>query len=277
MRFAVGLYVAVWIGSGGAARAQQFEVASVKPSRADAVPEGQIRAMDMMAEGVAAGFVPVQGTTLSAHSRTLAQLVAMAFTVKPSAVTGPGWITELRYDIDAKLPEGASTKDANVMLQHLLEERFALRTHTDTKKTGGYALLVAKDGPKLAAGMPESDAPIDKEEMQRRVQERMRQRMDALSKSGGLRGYSSWGSNRATSGQIAQGVSGMIKAPVVDETGLAGKYDVRIEMLPGESPDDSVEYRMSLALAKLGLKLEARKTEVTLLVVDSASKTPTAN
>ena len=97
MRLAVGLYVAVWIGSGGAARAQQFEVASVKPSRADAVPEGQIRAMDMMAEGVAAGFVPVQGTTLSAHSRTLAQLIAMAFTVKPSAVTGPGWITELRY------------------------------------------------------------------------------------------------------------------------------------------------------------------------------------
>ena len=69
----------------------------------------------------------------------------------------------------------------------------------------------------------------------------------------------------------------MIKAPVVDETGLAGKYDVRIEMLPGESPDDSVEYRMSLALAKLGLRLESRKTEVTLLVVDSASKTPTAN
>jgi uncharacterized protein (TIGR03435 family) len=160
--------------------------------------------------------------------------------------------------------------------QHLLEERFALRTHTETKKTGGYALVVAKDGPKLAPAV-ESGAPIDKEEMQRRVQERARQRMEELAKSGRLGGFSSWGSNQATSAQIAQGVSGMIRAPVVDETGLTGKYDVRVEMLPGESPDDAVEYRISLALAKLGLKLESRKTEVTMLVVDSASRTPTEN
>jgi uncharacterized protein (TIGR03435 family) len=108
MPWVIGLCVAVWIGSGGAALGQQFEVASVKPSRAaEGMSEGQIRAQDMMAENISAGVVPVKGATVSAHNRTLAQLIAMAFKVKPSSVTGPKWISERRYDIDAKLPEGA--------------------------------------------------------------------------------------------------------------------------------------------------------------------------
>ena len=78
-----------------------------------------------------------------------------------------------------------------------------------------------------------------------------------MKKSGVLqRGFSSWGSSQATSAQIAESVGRMIKAAVVDETGLTGKYDVRIELLAGETPDETPEYRMTLALAKLGLKLE---------------------
>jgi uncharacterized protein (TIGR03435 family) len=278
VRFAIGLSMAVWLASGGAALGQQFEVASVKASRAaEGMAEAQIRAQDMMHEQMPAGLAPMKGATVVAHNRTLAQLVAMAYSVRPSSVTGPNWITELRYDVDAKLPEGAPAKDANEMLRRLLEERFGLRTHMETKATAGFALVVAKDGPKLTPAAAAPSAPLDQEEMQRRAQERMRQRMAEMNKPGGMRGSSSWGSSQATTAQIADGVSRMIKAPVVDETGLKGKYDVRVEMLAGESPDDTVEYRMSLALAKLGLKLESRKTEVNRVVVDSASKTPTEN
>jgi uncharacterized protein (TIGR03435 family) len=276
MRWSLALHVAVYIGSGGLALGQQFEVASVKPSRAtDSMPEGQIRAQDMMHEMMPTDNLPLKGATLSAHNRTLAQLIAMAHKVKPSSVTGPSWITELRYDVDAKLPEGASSNDAHEMLRHLLKERFVLRTHPETKTTGGYALVAAKDGPKLKPAEPPAQ-PLDREELMRRAQEQMRKRMEELAKSGGPRAYSSWGSSQATGAQIAEAVSRMIHSPVVDETGLTGKYVIRIELVR-ESPDDTEEYRVSLALAKLGLKLESRKTEITSLVVDSASKTPTEN
>src|SRR4051812_5257434 len=232
MRRAIGVYVAGSILCAGAVRGQQFEVASVKPSRAaEGMSERMLQAQDGMYESMPAGFLPLTGATVTAHNRTLAQLIAMAFRIKPSAVTGPGWIAELRYDIDAKLPEGASSKESNEMLRRLLEERFGLRTHLETKTTGGYALTVGKDGPKLTPAQANPATPLDKEEMQRRVQEMQRQRMDEVKKSGVMqRGYSSWGSNQATTGQIAEAVGRMIKAPVVDETRLTGKYEVRVEM-----------------------------------------------
>jgi uncharacterized protein (TIGR03435 family) len=263
----------------GGVGGQQFEVASVKPSKAaEGMAEAMVRAQDSMYESMPAGFAPIKGVTLTAHNRTLAHLIAMAFRIKPSAVTGPGWITELRYDVDAKLPEGASTKESNEMLRHLLEERFGLRTHSETKGTSGYALTVGKDGAKLTPAAPPSSAPLDQEEMRRQAQERMRQRMDQMKKSGVMqRGYSSWGSSQATSAEIAESVGRMIKAAVVDETGLKGKNDIQIVMQAGESPDETPEYRMTLALAKFGLRLEPRKTQVTLLVVDAAAKTPTEN
>src|SRR5262245_59847840 len=134
MRQPIAFYVTVWTLSVGAALGQQFEVASVKPSRAsEGMPEGLLRAQDAMYEGMPAGFLPIKGATVTAHNRTLAQLIAMAYKIKPSSVTGAGWLTELRYDVDAKLPEGASSKDANEMLRRLLEERFGLRTHPETK------------------------------------------------------------------------------------------------------------------------------------------------
>jgi len=265
------------MGCGPIARAQQFEVASVKPSDMSAVSEGQIRAQDMVATMTPPGFLPLKGASVSIRLRTLAQLVSMAYKVPVVNVIGPKWISEARFDIEAKLPEGAPSKDANAMLQKLLEERFALKTHSETKTAGGYALVVAKDGPKLGPAIEQGE-PFDKEEMQRRARERMEKRMEEMRKSGGSRGgYSTWHADSASTATIAENVGRMIKAPVVDETKLTGKYEANIELGPGESPDEPIEYRMSQALAKLGLKIEARKTPVQTLVVDSVLKTPTEN
>ncbi|MDF3041262.1 MAG: hypothetical protein K0Q71_3968, partial [Thermomicrobiales bacterium] len=75
---------------------------------------------------------------------------------------------------------------------------------------------------------------------------------------------------------IAQNVSRTIQAPVVDETGLTEKYDVTLEVPRGEE-GETVAHRVAQALAKLGLKLEAKRVQVDTLVVESASKTPTEN
>jgi uncharacterized protein (TIGR03435 family) len=271
------LYVAVLLGYSATAGGQEFEVAAVKPEPPLEGPAiAKARAQDSMYSMMPAGFLPVKGGRVSLEQRTFAQLVAVAYKLKPSDVTGPGWIAEQRYNIQAKLPEGADPKDANAMLKRLLEERFALKAHSETKTVSGYALLAAKDGPKLKPA-EEHPEKLDPEEMSRRSRERAQARMEEMLKTGRARGYSSWSSNSATMAQIAENVGRMIKSPVTDETGLTGKYDVEVVLLPGESDDDTVEYRMAQALAKLGLKLESRKTTVTLLVVDSASKTPTEN
>jgi uncharacterized protein (TIGR03435 family) len=276
VRAAIGLYVVLLLGDSWIAGGQEFEVASVKPAPTAEGSEGRIRAQDMMWDMMAGRGVPVNGGRVSLKDATLAQLVAMAHKVKPGDVTGPGWITELRYYVEAKLPESAQAKDAPEMLRRLLEERFGLKTHTDTKTTNGYALVVAKDGPKLKPAV-EPTAPLDREEIPRQLLEQSRKRVEELSKAGPMRGYRSWGSNQTTMAGVAENVGRMIQAPVTDETGLPGKYDVRVELFPGESRDETVEHRMALALAKLGLKLDSRKTTVTLLVVDAASKTPTEN
>src|SRR5262249_51956426 len=86
---------------------------------------------------------------------------------------------------------------------------------------------------------------------------------------------SHWPMKQATTSDIAQRLAGHIHMPIVDMTGLEGKYDVEIdiEQRPGDSPD----YAVSQAVAKLGLKLDSRKVPTLFLVVDKAEKTPTEN
>lgn len=250
----------------------QFEVASVKPSPAPDGPLAQamIRAQEASQGSMPPGFLPMKGDTVTLRNRSLRQLISSAHRVAMNNVSGPGWISELRFDIEAKVPAGAPAGTAHEMLQALLEERFALRTHRETRTVTGYALVVAKDGPRLA--------PPTEPAAQPSPEERKRQ-MDKLMEQARQRGgsFSTWGSNSATAAQIAEAVSRMIHAPVTDQTGLEGKYSVTVEVPPAESPDDPMEHRVAQAVAKLGLKLESRKTTVSVLVVDSASKTPTEN
>jgi len=80
--------------------------------------------------------------------------------VKPFQITGPDWLATTRFDIVAKLPDGASKDDAPKMLQALLEERFKLAVHRDSKEHPVLALVVGKGGPKLKES-PEAPQPID--------------------------------------------------------------------------------------------------------------------
>src|ERR1035437_614025 len=138
----------------------EFEVASIKAAPA---PEGQagemkLRAMDGMVE-MMVGTIPMKGMTVTMDSRTLQQLVATAYKVRPSEVAGPGWISDLRFNVEAKLPAGADKKSANEMLQRLLAERFGLKIHRETRTSAGFVLTVGKDGAHLTPpGAPRPSA-----------------------------------------------------------------------------------------------------------------------
>lgn len=134
-----------------------FEVASIKP----AAPVDQAKMMAAMQGG---GKMPVGANVDSKRAEytylDLKALISLAYGVKPYQITGPDWLSGTRFDIIAKLPDGASKDDAPKMLQSLLEDRFKLATHRTNAEHPVLALVVGKGGPKLKAST-ETPVAID--------------------------------------------------------------------------------------------------------------------
>lgn len=168
----VGLTIAGLLFVTGGAFAQTapklaFEVASVKP----AAPLDMQKLAASMRGG---GQMPV-GAHLGASRAeftymALRELIVMAYKVKPYQISGPDWLANQRFDIVAKYPDGATKKDVPQMLQALLEDRFKLTLHRETKEHPVLALVMGKGGSKLkdSGSVPQpidEDSPLKPGEM----------------------------------------------------------------------------------------------------------------
>ena len=127
-----------------------FDVATIKPS-------GNLQAQ--MAAGKLHIGMSIDAARVDIGSMSLADLIPVAFAVKPYQVSGPDWMREARFDILAKMPEGATKDQVPLMLQALLEDRFKLVVRRETKDHPIYALVAGKTGPKLKESAPDADAP----------------------------------------------------------------------------------------------------------------------
>src|SRR6185312_11305322 len=139
-----------------------FEVATIKPS----APLDQAK---LIASIQAGGKLPIganiDGSRAEYKYLDLKSLMSYAYGVKPYQITGPDWMATTRFDIEAKMPDGAKKDDASKMLQSLLEERFHLQVHHETTEHPVLALVAGKNGPKLkaSAGKPaaiDESAPL---------------------------------------------------------------------------------------------------------------------
>lgn len=166
-------FFAAFLFAAGAARAQtpsagkSFDVATIKPSAP--LDFAKLRA------DAQAGKLPRLGPHIDASRAeyiymTPKQLLAIAYHVKEYQVSGPDWIGDQRFDIEATIPDGASRDDVPAMLQSLLKDRFKLTAHTSTEEHKVLALIVGKSGPKLkeASAPPAIDvnAPLKPGEQQ---------------------------------------------------------------------------------------------------------------
>ena len=131
-----------------------FEVATIKP----AAPLDMAKIQAAVQGG---GKMPVGANVDNRRAEytylDLKSLIAYAYGAKPYQITGPDWMAKTRFDIVAKMPDGATKEDAPKMLQSLLEERFKLTTHRATAEHPVLALVVGKGGPKLKAS---AEAPV---------------------------------------------------------------------------------------------------------------------
>jgi uncharacterized protein (TIGR03435 family) len=234
-----------------------FEVATIKPS-APLDPAKMIAAMQ------SGGKMPIGANIDSRRAEytylDLKSLMTYAYGVKPYQISGPDWMSTTRFDIIAKMPEGATKDDAPKMLQALLEDRFKLEVHRTSAEHPVMALVVGKGGPKLKASEEtpvaiDESAPLKPGEVKMDGAEGpVRMKIDVTTGSSvvdmGLRGKVTQKLNPATQSlhiefkmttmsgfadivaqlftQLGGGATG--GRQVVDMTGIKGNYDASIDL-----------------------------------------------
>jgi uncharacterized protein (TIGR03435 family) len=224
----------------GAAMAQTaaFEVASVKP--AAPLDRGQILS------GEAHVGMKIDAARVDIGSMSLADLIRVAYRVKPYQISGPDWMASERFDVLAKMPEGANREQVPEMLQALLAERFKLTVHRESKEHAVYALVVGKNGPKLKESLADADAPAgagapdasDNVNPQVRVSGRGENASVSISGGGIGTARMSMGPNgtmrleapKMNMPALADTLSRFFDRPVVDLTELKGTYQVALEL-----------------------------------------------
>ncbi|MDP9051995.1 MAG: TIGR03435 family protein [Acidobacteriota bacterium] len=132
-------------GAKAAAAVPVFEVASVRP----AAPIDQMTIFAGLRAGKRPEEMHIDGQRATFKYMSLKQLVAYGYKVRPYQVSGPDWMTTDRFDIAAKLPDGATRDDVPAMTQALLVERFKLAAHLETKEHPVLGLMLAKGGSKM--------------------------------------------------------------------------------------------------------------------------------
>ena len=231
---------------------------------------------------------------------SLKMLIQNAYALQPyQIVGGPSWIESDHYQIDAKADGGATRDQILLMLQSLLEERFQLKVHRETRELPAYALAPAKGGLKLPA--PKAGNCADGPSA------------DASQGSGGRMPSPGQGAatpappcgdvrialamtgakmegGKVSMQELVRMLSMALDHPVIDRTGFTGLFDLQLTFLPDETTaampapppgamppaEDRPPFILSAVQEQLGLKLEATRGPVQVLVIDRAER-PSAN
>jgi uncharacterized protein (TIGR03435 family) len=233
-----------------------FEVATIKPSRPDTPGQS----------------ITVRGRTFNTLNQTVAGMMTFAYGLHPDQIVGgPAWMKSDRFDIQAE-PEGTAMpaeRHWRSMLAKLLVSRYGLTFHKDKKDLPVYALTLLRSGHKLTKNDTNPNG------------------LPALF----FRGLGVFPVRNATMKDFCGTMQAVVlDRPVVDQTGIEGRYDFTLTWTPdetqfggrgGQAPPgaDSANAPPGLFTAiqeQLGLKLEPAKQAVEVLVIDRLEK-PTEN
>jgi uncharacterized protein (TIGR03435 family) len=214
---------------------------------------------------------------------TLRRVLLSAYDVRDYQISGPDWLNVLRFDITAKLPDGTTKEQFQSMLRNLLATRFRMTVHRESKELPVFALLVARNGPKLKAAVA-TDEPAEEQLATIRPADSSDGFPRLSLPAPGLVIETRNGRARVTAKEMpltkfADLLSGQLGRPVVDMTGLNGNYSFVLYFAPeSPNPSDGPDPGLFPAVQEqLGLRLEARKALVDLVVIDHAEKVPTGN
>ncbi len=174
------------------------------------------------------------------------------------------------YDIEATMDPSATEDQVRLMLQELLASRFELAAHHETKEFQGYALVEAKNGPKIKATTPEEAPPLP-QYFGGKPSAAFEGRI-LISMEG--RGTSAITGRGVSISQLADMLGETLGTFVLDRTGMTGKYYFGFKFLQVGGPIEPVEAPSVFEVLQdeLGLKLEKQKGPVEVLIVDHLAK-----
>ncbi|HTW63974.1 MAG TPA: TIGR03435 family protein [Bryobacteraceae bacterium] len=232
-----------------------FEVATIKPSKPGTIGKG----------------FRVNGRRFTTINTSVTDLMTFAYGLQEKQIIGgPEWMATQKYDLEGE-PDAEGTpndKQLKGMLQKLLADRFKLAFHHDKKELSAYTIVVAKNGPKLTKSASDPNS------------------LPGL----GFRGLGAFVAHNATLTDFANVMETVaLDRPVVDQTGLQGRFDFTLNWTPDETqfaglgvrppapPENATEPDLFTAIQQqLGLKLESTKAPVDVLVIDHVEM-PSAN
>ncbi len=270
MRAGVTLIALAILFRAGPAQSQdklEFDAASVKTS--PSAPGSGFTVSDRGGPG------STDPTRWSCEYYNLRELIAKAYALYDFQISGPGWMASQRFHIEAKLPPDSTRAQFREMLRNLLASRFALSAHIESRNMTRDELAVAPNGPRLrnaadhpaaatnatghgmeldAEGFPKLGPPTNEPEILT------------------VRGHTRLFFPRTTIADLAQELAEKLERPVVDLTGLLGKYDIGLYWSESDGPTLTQALR-----DQLGLRLEERKGPVDILVIQHLEKLPSAN
>jgi uncharacterized protein (TIGR03435 family) len=231
----------------GVAQAPAFDVASIKVN-----PTKGRQAMTITPTGL--DYVSV----------SLGESLQAAYGVRRFQVAGPDWLFAERFNISARAERAVSADQMRAMLQTLLTERFRLTLHHESKEVAAFALVVGKNGPRLARADPAGERRVEL--------------------TAGLMTFTN-----TTMDELADFLSSLptLGRPVFDETGLTGRFNLALRMNDGQQDATPADTKRAMvagdpsfvtdALDTIGLKLDAQRRPVDTIVIDRAEKTPIEN
>jgi uncharacterized protein (TIGR03435 family) len=219
-----------------------FDVASIRPSAGNVRPEFQTE------RGV-----------LTIRNQSLLFITGWAYDIPVMQINAPPWMDEVRFDVMAKAEAGGDETKLRLMLRKLLADRFGFQTHNEQKEMQAYVMTQVKGGAKLQPSTDDGPPVFD---------------------SRG--GKSVLTAHRVTMQDFAAKLSEPLRGPVLDQTGMNGKYEIRIDISgymidQNDASNDLMSLLFKGLQEQLGIKLTSKKDTVKLLVVDHAEKTPTEN
>jgi len=249
MRTATILIFAATAAAVLCAQSPAFEVATVKVNRSG---ENGASRPDL------------RNGVLTARNVTMRMILRAAYDLHESRIIGPDWLDSDRFDLAGKAPAGVPDTEFMPMLQTLLKERFQLAVHRETKEMAVFDMVVAKSGLKIWQFDPAR--PVPKPPLPANV-------TSAMVASNGV----------FTMPQLATHLTGAAGRPVLDKTGLEGRYGFFLfwtqlsadaaDAAGGSGPPDL----FAAVEQQLGLRLQPNREPVEILIVDHAERVPAEN
>jgi uncharacterized protein (TIGR03435 family) len=272
-----------------------FDVASIKAAqpRKPGEPQGRF--------GCFGGPGTRDPIRFACSRASVSMIATYAYDLKPYLLRPAISKDTGEFDVEARVPHGTTQEQIKVMLRNLLSERFKLTFHREKAEVPGYALVIAKSGLKMKDSMPDSPAAVRRpvtgatKDQDGFVYVPPRNSLSV----GWANGLTRWAGNNVPMDSDARGVRltgllySLVGLPVIDATGLTGKYDFTLTFsadsgIAASSDAGGVpasgEAGATLGLTifgaveeQLGLKMEPRKIPVELFVIDHAEKIPVEN